>query len=121
MPWAPGPGSGFTTGRPWLRLGPDTETRNVRTQAQDPGSVLLVYRRLIALRGETPALQTGSLEVLPGQAGSVVAYTRQAQNGTILVAINVGRDRVRWTLPGGMSPMIAVYIGREASRSTSRP
>ena len=21
MPWAPGPGAGFTTGRPWLRLG----------------------------------------------------------------------------------------------------
>ena len=67
MPWSPGPGAGFTTGRPWLRLGPDTETRNVRTQAQDPDSVLSLYRRLIALRAAASALQVGSLELVPDE------------------------------------------------------
>ena len=100
MPWAPGPGAGFTTGHPWLRLGRDAQTRNVRTEESDPGSVLWLYRRLIALRAATPALQVGSLDLVPDQAGSIVAYTRTNTDGTILVAINVGRERADWTLPG---------------------
>ncbi len=100
MPWSPGPGAGFTTGRPWLRLGPDTETRNVSTQIRDPGSILSLYRRLIALRASTPALQVGSLHLEPDRGGNVVAYTRRTDASTILVAINVGREPARWTLPG---------------------
>jgi len=100
MPWSPGPGAGFTTGRPWLRLGPDAETRNVRTQAGDPGSILSLYRRLIALRAATPALQVGSLEMVPDQDASVVAYTRTTGDRTMLVALNVGRERASWTVPG---------------------
>ena len=32
-----GPGAGFTSGQPWLRLGPDADARNVATQSGDPG------------------------------------------------------------------------------------
>ncbi len=77
MPWAPGPGAGFTTGRPWLRFGPDVSTRNVETQRGDPGSVLSFYRRLIALRAAMPALQDGALRIQDGQEVGVVAYTRE--------------------------------------------
>ncbi len=66
MPWRPGPGAGFTSGRPWLRLGPDAATRNVSVQAGTPGSTLSVYRRLIALRAASPALQLGTLGARPG-------------------------------------------------------
>ncbi len=54
MPWAAGPGAGFTTGQPWLRFGLDADTRNVAAQAADPSSVLSLYRRLIALRAGEP-------------------------------------------------------------------
>jgi alpha-glucosidase len=99
MPWSPGPGAGFTSGRPWLRLGPDAETRNVLTQAADARSTLSLYRRMIALRAATPALQVGALEPMPGADGNVVAYTRRTADQSILVAINVSRERSRWTLP----------------------
>ena len=104
MPWSPGPGAGFTTGRPWLRFGPDAETRNVETEANDPGSILALYRRLIALRAATPALQVGSLDLVPGQDGNVVAYTRSTADQTILVALNIGREPARWSLPGDPDP-----------------
>jgi alpha-glucosidase len=99
MPWTSGPGAGFTTGRPWLRLGPDADTRNVAAQWRDPGSVLAFYRRLIALRAATPALQVGSLRLPPATAGDVVAYTREAAGQVILIALNLSRAAVTWPAP----------------------
>jgi alpha-glucosidase len=99
MPWTPGPGAGFTTGRPWLRLGPDVATRNVAIQGADPGSVLSFYRRLIALRAATPALQLGALQIQDGPGVGVVAYTREFAGQVALVALNIGRDPVTWRLP----------------------
>jgi alpha-glucosidase len=99
MPWSGGPGAGFTSGRPWLRLGPDTDTRNVAAQLADPGSVLVLYRRLIALRAATPALQVGDLGLQPTTEPDVVAYTRDADGQCILVVLNLGPAGLTWRLP----------------------
>jgi alpha-glucosidase len=99
MPWSAGPGAGFTTGRPWLRLGPDADTRNVAAQLADPGSVLALYRRLIALRAATPALQVGDLDLQPTTEPDVVAYTRDADGQCILVVLNLGPAGLTWRLP----------------------
>jgi alpha-glucosidase len=99
LPWSSGPGAGFTTGRPWLRMGPDTETRNVGAQLRDRWSVLNWYRRLIALRASMPALQVGTFELLPAMATSMVAYARRTTGQTSLVVLNVGRERATWRLP----------------------
>ena len=96
MPWSPGPGSGFTAGRPWLRLGPDAGIRNVDVQLADPTSVLWTYRRLIALRAANLALQVGSLRAHPDSGGDVVAYTREIPGQLILVLLNLGRGGVEW-------------------------
>ncbi|GAB2576277.1 alpha-amylase family glycosyl hydrolase [Streptomyces capparidis] len=63
LPWTPEPGGGFTTGEPWLPLG-DT-SRNVADQLADPGSVLHLTRRLIALKKRL----TGPYEALPAPEG----------------------------------------------------
>lgn len=48
IPWERGEGGGFSTGEPWLPLGPTD--RNVADQRADPGSMLNETRRLIALK-----------------------------------------------------------------------
>ena len=101
MPWSGGPGAGFTSGRPWLRLGPDADERNVAAQLADPGSILALYRRLIALRAATPALQVGDLALQPTTEPDVVAYTREADGQCILVVLNLGRPGMTWRLPEG--------------------
>ena len=98
MPWSSGPGAGFTTGRPWLRLGPDAEGRNVETQAPDPGSILSFYRRLIALRAAKPALQVGAFQLHSEARDDIVAYTRESDGQTILVLLNPGRVSASWPL-----------------------
>ena len=49
MQWDASPAGGFTTGDPWLPP-IDPAERNVETQRGDPGSLLELYRTLIALR-----------------------------------------------------------------------
>jgi alpha-glucosidase len=98
MPWSPGPGSGFTNSRPWLRLGPDADERNVEVQRGDPGSILSTYRRLLALRAATPALQLGTLRLHEEGAGDIVAYSREIPGQRILVLLNLGREGSEWHL-----------------------
>ncbi|HEY6014959.1 MAG TPA: alpha-amylase family glycosyl hydrolase [Candidatus Limnocylindrales bacterium] len=99
MPWSGGPGAGFTTGRPWLRIGADSATRNVAAQLDDERSVLALYRRLTALRAGMPALQVGAFELLPGAGSSIVAYRRTTPDQTLLVAINLSREATTWPVP----------------------
>ena len=87
--WRPGPGAGFTTGKPWLPLSPDAETRNVEREAADPGSVLSWYGQLLRLRRETPALQVGSQRVVDAGPADVLAYLREGTTSA-LVGLNFG-------------------------------
>jgi alpha-glucosidase len=94
MQWTAEPGAGFTTGRPWLRLAPDADERNVAVQAGDPDSVLAAYRRLLAYRRTSPALRHGTMERLESGDPDVLAWTRSAAGRTLLVVVSfVGEGR----------------------------
>jgi alpha-glucosidase len=88
MPWNASPQGGFTTGTPWLPLHSAFRTRNVDAQRADPDSVFHFYRRLIALRAESPALQRGSFENLTPRPRRGWAYLRQAHSERAIVALN---------------------------------
>lgn len=86
MPWAPGPGLGFTTGEPWLPLGGRGAADTVAVQREDPDSWLHAYRRLLAARRALTATLPGTVEWLEEVAGPLLAYRR----GDLLVAANTG-------------------------------
>jgi alpha-glucosidase len=53
LPWsADAPGLGFTTGDPWLPVPEEWSALAVDAQAADEASLLALYRRAVALRGE---------------------------------------------------------------------
>jgi alpha-glucosidase len=124
MPWRAGRGGGFTTARPWLPLPADADTRNVERQAADPSSVLAWYRRLLRLRGATPALQAGEQHLLDAGSANVLAYLRDPapdsendRDPGALVALNFGEARTRVTLP----PPVGGGTWRVAASSGTRP
>ena len=92
MPWQPGPGAGFSSAAPWLRLGPDADIRNVATQAADPGSVLETYRRVLAVRRSTRSLQDGALALTRTGDPTVLGYRRYGSSGEALVLVSFGPD-----------------------------
>jgi alpha-glucosidase len=82
MQWDASPSGGFTTGAPWLPP-IDPEQRNVEADRGEPGSLLELYRRLIALRRELG----GDFRLLPAEPG-VLAFER----GRHVIAINTTEE-----------------------------
>src|SRR3569623_2015055 len=73
MPWvADAPVAGFTTGRPWLPLGPDHAALAVARPAADPDSLLNLTRRVGALRQQCPALTNGNMVIVRADAALLV-------------------------------------------------
>ena len=91
MPWDSSPFAGFSTAPPWLPLNADWPTRNVAAQAVDPGSMLALYRALLALRRAQLALSIGSLTLIDA-APDVLAYERRSGADRLLVALNFSAE-----------------------------
>ena len=134
----PVPERGFTTGRPWLRLGPDAESRNVQAQAADPRSVLVVVppadraarrdagapgrcvpsaircrRDVVAYTRET-ADQIDPRGGQPGPRQHLVAAARRRARGTGWRPLfgTSGTARRDESLPGGTTLILAAGRGR---------
>ena len=92
MQWDDGPGAGFSTAKStWLPVAPGYQIRNVAVEEQAPNSLLNFYKALIRLRRENPALHSGGLELIDENNNNVLAYLRQAEGKTVLVALNFTR------------------------------
>ena len=87
MPWTAGLNGGFSPVRPWLRLGDDTNERNVAAQAADPDSVLACYRRLLRARQASPSIQDGRLRLVRTGDPDILAYRRLGSGQEVLVAV----------------------------------
>jgi alpha-glucosidase len=90
MVWRDEDGAGFTAPgvEPWLPIG--SRDRNVAAQRDDPHSILMLTRDLIALRRHR-GLLTGAYEPLEAPPG-VWAFLR---GGGALVALNLGDEPAR--------------------------
>lgn len=125
MRWDGSENAGFTTGTPWLPLGPDWRTRNVAAQDADPRSILSLCRRLIALRRD-PLLEAGAYHPVEA-AGDVLAYERRLGGRRILVALNLGSAPQPFDLPaeaGQVDILLSTHLDREgalAAPATLRP
>jgi alpha-glucosidase len=76
MQWNSTHNAGFSDTQPWLPLHPDYSLRNVAAQGGDPGSLLAFYKKLIAIRRQTPALQRGSFDLLSAPNGRALVFLR---------------------------------------------
>ena len=86
IPWDETPMHGWPA-RPWLPWPPQPELRNAASEASDPGSILPLYRRLLALRRRSPALQRGSWRLLDSPAGTL-GYERVWADDVRRAALN---------------------------------
>jgi alpha-amylase len=90
MRWTADDGGGFTTGTPWQPPSTTDPAISVEAQRDDPGSLLSYYRRMIALRQETPALARGTTSVIASLPGTVLGFWREAEDARVLVVANLG-------------------------------
>jgi alpha-glucosidase len=107
MQWDNSPNAGFTTGRPWLRLGEDSESRNVAALERDPQSILSLYKRLIVFRQRYVELTEGAYEPISTE-GQLLAFARVHNTEHLLVTANFGTEPV--TIPAAILPPSAIVL-----------
>lgn len=111
MQWTPDLHSGFSSANPWLRIPPSAIQRNVLSQGDDPHSVLNYYKRAIALRRQSAALQVGKYAPIGDHPG-VFAYLRTTARQTMVVGLNMSSERV-------VLPLSQVGLEREGKLHVS--
>ena len=90
--WDDSPNAGFTDGDPWLPVTDDYREVNVARERSRSPSILSYYRRLIALRGETVALRSGTYTLHCPDDEQLFVYTRTGTDRRVVVAINVSAE-----------------------------
>jgi alpha-glucosidase len=103
MQWDGSPYAGFSNVEPWLRLAEDYKVRNVQVTRDDPQSILNLYRRLIELRRQHPALTLGSYRTLEAH-DHVLVYERHYGEDELIIALNLGREAHVLKLPEEVRP-----------------
>jgi alpha-glucosidase len=99
MQWNSTNNAGFSTATPWLPVASDFNRFNVAIESHEPDSILTLYRRLIALRAEKPALHSGPYgEVLCDDY--VLCYSRQSGAESFFIALNFTEEPRTFEQPG---------------------
>jgi alpha-glucosidase len=87
IPWDASATHGWASAEPWLPWPPEADTRNAESQRADAGSVLHLYRRLLAARRSSPALRLGTWTPLPAPEG-VLAWRREHEGDRRVVIVS---------------------------------
>lgn len=113
IPWERGPAHGWPVADAWLPWPPDAGARSAAAQREDPGSILHLYRRLLALRRARPALREGTLRLIDAPPG-VVAWERTAGGDRVRALVNFTGD-VQQVAGGGRVLIASDGTGEGAS------
>jgi alpha-glucosidase len=90
MQWSAAPNAGFTKpdATPWLPVDSSFPNINVEVQNSDPNSHLVLFRRLLALRREHPALHYGLQQIVEMENDKLMVYLREHNKDRFLVVLN---------------------------------
>jgi hypothetical protein len=96
----------FSSGSPWVAMGPNAATANVTVEDSDSQSLLNWYRKLGALVHENGSLQGGSVTLVETGYPDVVAWVRRGKLATdrpVLVVCNLSGRAVLISLTQALS------------------
>src|SRR5262249_10097597 len=115
MQWDTSRHAGFTSGQPWLPLEADYREHSVANLRRSDRSILWLYRRLIALRPQHPALSVGATRIVSHE-NNVLVYERTEEDEKLLIAFNCGQDeRTLPTLAPGASIVVSTSLDRDGA------
>ncbi len=120
MPWDGSANAGFTTGEPWLPLGAANAALAMTVQQNDPGSMLSLYRGLLALRRSEPALAVGDF-VPVAATDNVLAYERRHGSRRLLVALSFSDGLQEMDIPAGKRRVLLTTDRGDAPSASTGP
>ena len=101
MQWSAERNGGFSTNETtWLPCG-DFKAVNVARQLNDPHSTLSLYRRLIHLRKQTPALVEGTYREFKTAPEDCLVFHRETPTQHLIIALNMSNQPRELKTPVG--------------------
>lgn len=112
--WSDEENAGFSKATPWFTVNPNYREINVRTQQDDPTSLLNFYRKALTLRKQTPAAIDGRYREFCSNNRRFYAYARVCDSSRLLVVCSLSEKPARFRTPkgwdlAGMSPALCSY------------
>ena len=102
--WTPGANGGFTAGKPWLAVNPNSTDINVEIDQGDPQSICRYFAELIQLRHGHPNLVYGDyLDLMPDHP-NLFAYTRTLAEAGHLIILNFSPEPQPFRFPMNLPP-----------------
>ena len=121
MQWTPGWHAGFTTGTPWLAVNGNCVEINAKSALENPYSVFYYYKRLIELRKTYPVFRLGSFDLLDPWDEKVFAYTRDCDEGHLLVVCNFTGEEIPFEIPGAYADAECLLTNYDGFNGVLRP
>lgn len=97
--WDATSNAGFTQGKPWIKVNPNYNAINLKTDRASNDSIFCYYQKLIAMRKEHPAILDGNFEYLMKDHPQMVVYLRKCARETLLVIANYSNEQVKVRVP----------------------
>lgn len=97
--WDDGPGAGFTTGTPWIKLNPNYKDLNIAADLKSPDSLVAFYRETIAFRKAHPVLTYGHFSPILKAHRQIIGYIREDETERLLTLINLTGKKATAQLP----------------------
>lgn len=97
--WDGSKNAGFSTGKPWIKVNPLYEEINLEADRKSPDSIFEYYKKAIALRKKHPAITDGGLEFLLTDHPQIIMYTRECEEETLLVIVNLSSENAEMPIP----------------------
>lgn len=101
MQWDDTENSGFTSGKPWLKINPNYKEINVKAQLADKDSVLSYYKELLALRKSEEWKEVftyGEFIPLFETEENIFAYERKLNDKSAFILANFGNTEKSLTV-----------------------
>lgn len=118
MQWDDSQYAGFSEVQPWLKVNPNKEVVNVKSQDNMPHSVLNHFRALTKLRNENKTLVYGAYWLLLPEHEQLYVYTREDSQGCFLIVLNMSRDEQAFDLTKLTDNKFTVLINSHSHEHT---
>lgn len=99
MQWSDEANAGFSTVKPWFYVNSNYHTINVRTEEDDPDSILNFYRKVLKFKKETPAAIYGTYREYMPKSDELYVYEREYGGTRLLVVCSFTNELVRFEMP----------------------
>ncbi len=115
MPWDDAaPSLGFSSGTPWLPMGPEHGALAASRQERDEHSTLHFLRRFLRARRESRALRCGDIRFTQA-SDPILSFLREADGETVLAVFNMSASPSEWA-DARLAAAVPLGIGSGESR-----